>query len=148
MYQPDWGDHPELDMPESVELNLTSLVDVMLVLLIIFMVSSAVMGESGKPDADSGLVDLQLPSGQVQSTAPATTEVLVQINSDGALFQSGTATDQRALAKELTARMAKEPDLQVRIEADQRLPYQKVAELLAELQSLGVKNVSLGMGAR
>jgi len=52
------------------------------------------------------------------------------------------------LAKVLTERMAKEPDLQVRIEADQRLQYQKVAELLVELQALGIKNVSLGMGAK
>jgi biopolymer transport protein ExbD len=148
MARPDWGEHPELDMPETVELNLTSLVDVVLVLLIIFMVSTAVVAEKGKSENAAGVVDLQLPTGKVPTEAQPKGEVVVQINADGALFQNGTATDSKALEKDLVERLAKEPDLQVRVDADQKLSYQKLAEILSDLQSLGVHNVSLGMGAK
>lgn len=148
MARPDWGEHPENDMPESVELNLTSLVDVVLVLLIIFMVSTAVVAEKGKPENAAGVVDLQLPTGKVPTEAQPKGEVVVQINADGALFQNGAATDEKTLQKDLVERLTKEPDLQVRVDADQKLSYQRLAELLSELQSLGVHNVSLGMGSK
>ena len=148
MARPDWGEHPESDTPETVELNLTSLVDVVLVLLIIFMVATSAVADRDKAEAASGVVDLQLPTGSVPADGKPHGEVVVQINADGALFQDGKATDPRSLDQQLVERLAKEPDLQVRVDADQKLNYQKLAEVLAQLQTLGVRNVSLGMGKK
>lgn len=148
MARRDWGEHPESDVQEQVDLNLTPLIDVVLVVLIIFMVSTAAVADKGKSDAATGVVDLQLPTGKVPTDAQPRGEVVVQINADGALFQNGAATDIKTLDKELLEKLAKDPDVQVRVDADQKLPYQKLAEILADLQSLGIRNVSLGMGAR
>ncbi len=143
MARPSWDEHPESDIPETVELNLTSLVDVVLVLLVVFMVSSAVMVDKGKSDSPAGVVDLQLPTGKTASNEAPPPEVVVQINADGALFQAGSATEWRSMAKDLAERMAKQPELQVRLEADERLPYQKVMDVILELQSLGIHNIGL-----
>lgn len=148
MARSDWGEHPESDTPETVELNLTSLVDVVLVLLIIFMVATSAVADHDKSDATAGVVDLQLPTGSLAADGKPHGEVVVQLDADGSLFEDGKATDPRTLDKSIVERLAKDPDLQVRVDADQKLNYQRLAEVLAQLQSLGVRNVSLGMGRK
>ena len=148
MARVDWGTADDLEGSESVDLNLTSLIDVVLVLLIIFMVSTAaVVTDQGQRDADAATaLDLQLPSGMVPSDQPPAQDLVVKMTKDGALYNAGTATDPKTLEQDVMDRLTKEPNLQVRIEADQELKYLQVAELLGKLQALGVKNVSLGMG--
>ncbi len=148
MARHDWGEGAGLDLPETVELNLTSLVDVVLVLLIIFMVSTAAVVEKDKSDRAAGVVDLTLPTGKVPTEGSPKGQVVVQINADGALFRDSNATDLHALEKDLVEQLAKQPELTVRVDADHKLSYQRLAEILADLQSLGIKNVSLGMGAK
>jgi biopolymer transport protein ExbD len=138
-------DRPEEDHQEGVELNLTSLVDVMLVLLIIFMVStSAMVDKDREDDAARGQVELQLPSGRSPTDQPSKREVVVQIDADGNLFQDGAATEWKSLSASLLGRLPAEPELQVRIDADQRLPVQRAVEVLEDLQALGIRNVGLG----
>lgn len=140
----EW-ERPEDEHTESVELNLTSLVDVMLVLLIIFMVStSAMVDKEREDDAAKGQVELQLPSGRAATDQPSKREVVVQIDADGNLFQDGTATEWKSLSQNLLDRLPQEPELQVRIDADQRLPVQRAVEVLEDLQALGIRNVGLG----
>ena len=140
----------ELEQGETVDLNLTSLIDVVLVLLIIFMVSTAaVVTDQGQRDADAATaLDLQLPSGMMPSDQPPAQDLVVKMTKDGALFTEGAATDPKTLEQDVVTRLTKQPNLQVRIEADQELKYLQVAELLGKLQGLGVKNVSLGMGGK
>lgn len=151
MARPDWGAIDDLEPAEGVELNLTSLIDVVLVLLIIFMVSTAAVvteqGTGHDNDASTAL-DLQLPAGLVAGDQPPPRDLVVKMTKDGALFSAAGATDPKTLEQEVIQRLTKEPDLQVRIEADQELKYQQVADLLTKLQSMGVKNVSLGMGGK
>lgn len=151
MARSDWGADLELEPSEGVELNLTSLIDVVLVLLIIFMVSTAaVVTDSGNQrDAEAATaLDLQLPAGMVPNDQPPAQDLVVKMTKDGALYNAGAATDPKTLEADVIARLLKEPNLQVRIEADQELKYLQVAELLGKLQGLGVKNVSLGMGGK
>lgn len=151
MSRPEWGPLEGLEDGEGVDLNLTSLVDVVLVLLIIFMVSTAAVvtdqGTGKDAEAEASL-ELQLPAGMLPSEQPAGRDLVVKMTKDGALFTEGTATDPQTLTDDVVERLIKEPDLQVRIEADQELKYLQVADLLAKLQGLGVKNVSLGMGGK
>lgn len=143
MRQLDWSDPAEND-EGGVELNLTPLVDVVLVLLIIFMVSSAVVTDQNKTENANSVVDLSLPTGAAPSNAAPQAEVIVQINADGSLFEAGGATDRKTLAKSLVERIATQPDVQVRIEADKSLSYEKVMDLIVELQALGVHNIGMG----
>ena len=141
--RPDWGDRPEAGSSQAVELNLTPLVDVVFALLIIFMVSSAAMIEDGRMDVAAGQVDLALPSGETKPSPQDTTELIVQVDADGNLFEAGDAMDRTTLARTIVERIANEPSLHVRIEADRALPYQQVMELITHLQSIGVRNVGL-----
>lgn len=139
----EWPDRPEAEGVEQVELNLTSLVDVVFALLIVFMVSSAAMIEQGRVDGATGQVDLSLPSGANASQQMPASELVVQLDADGNLFENGSPTDARALGKQLVEKLRGEPELQVRIEADQKLAYERVMEVITRLQELGVKNVGL-----
>ncbi|MEY3011571.1 MAG: hypothetical protein RIT45_306 [Pseudomonadota bacterium] len=128
---------------EGVELNLTSLVDVVFALLIVFMVSSAAMVEQGRADAAGGEIELSLPSGSGASAEAPPGEVVVAVDRQGNLFESGQPTDTRALAARISAGIARNPQLQVRIEADEKLTYERVMEVITDLQKLGVRNVGL-----
>ncbi len=143
MSGPDWGERPELEAGTQVDLNLTSLVDVVFALLIVFMVSSAAMIEQGRVDAATGQVELALPAGQTSESKAPSSELVVQIDSDGNMFEGGAAMDRRSLSVRVLEKLKGAPDLQVRVEADQKLTYERVMALIERLQELGVKNVGL-----
>jgi biopolymer transport protein ExbD len=144
-----WPDELSAIDDERVDLNLTSLVDVVFALLIVFMVSSAALYDDGRADRVAGEVELSLPSGStaVADVQPAG-EFALQVDANGNLFHAGEATDRRDLRARLATKLAKDPELQVRIEADQGLTYQQVMDVIAELQDMGVRNVGLGTRGR
>jgi biopolymer transport protein TolR len=144
-----WPDELSAIDDERVDLNLTSLVDVVFALLIVFMVSSAALYDDGHADRVAGEVELSLPSGStaVADVQPAG-EFALQVDANGNLFHAGEATDRRDLRARLATKLAKDPELQVRIEADQGLTYQQVMDVIAELQEMGVRNVGLGTRGR
>ena len=137
----DWMRDPLDDA--GPELNLTSLVDVVFALLVVFMVSSAAMVEEGRTDAASGQIELALPTGSNSLNQAPPGEMVLQVDVDGSLFMAGKATDAKSLADDVMKRLATTPDLQVRIEAHSKLSYQRVMDVIAKLQGLGVRNVGL-----
>ncbi len=140
----DWGSEPD-DAHEVVELNLTSLVDVVLVLLIVFMVSTSAIVDRDRLAQAEGKVELMLPTGQSKpSAAPPHGELTVQVDANGLMFVNGVATEWKSLTSDLVERLTKDRELQVRVDADQRLPVQKAVEVLEHLQNLGIRNVGLG----
>ena len=143
MASPDWHEHPEAEAGAQVELNLTSLVDVVFALLIVFMVSSAAMIEQGRVDAATGQVDLALPTGRTAESHAPSSEMVVQLDADGNMYESGESMDRTSLGRMVLEKLKGAPDLQVRIEADQKLTYERVMEVISRLQELGVKNVGL-----
>lgn len=141
-----WSDGRELD-DAQVELNLTPLVDVVFALLIVFMVASAAYVDDGRSDAAGGQIDLALPAGSARSQQAPSGEVVVALDADGSIFQDGKPTDTSTLAADVVRRLAAQPELQVRIEADRKLTYERVMDVIAELQRLGVRNVGLATRA-
>ncbi|MCO4762215.1 MAG: biopolymer transporter ExbD [Myxococcales bacterium] len=137
----DWMQDPVDDA--RPELNLTSLVDVVFALLVVFMVSSAAMVEEGRTDAASGQIELALPTGDSRVNAKPPGELVLQVDADGSLFSAGKPTDAKTLASEVVKQLVKTPNLQVRIEAHSKLSYQRVMDVIAKLQALGVRNVGL-----
>lgn len=140
----DWGSEPD-DAHEVVDLNLTSLIDVVLVVLIVFMVSTSAIVDRDRLAHAEGKVELTLPTGQSKPTsATPHAEVTVQVDANGLLFLNGAPTEWKSLTADLVDKLLKDRELQVRIDADQRLPVQKAVEVLEHLQNLGIKNVGLG----
>lgn len=115
------------------EINVTSLVDVTLVLLIIFMITAPIM---------QGGVEVQLPRAETRPITPRD-GLIVTIDRDGQLFVDRVRVSYdefratfRALAQEKGADG-------VTLRADARVPYGEVARVLAVIREGGVANVGL-----
>ena len=113
------------------EINVTPLVDVMLVLLIIFMVTAPMMQQG---------LSVDLPTAKGASIAEKKTQITVSITKDKKIAIGNSArTGIKGLDKQLKGLKGKE----LLIKADSKVPYGFVIEVMAKLQGSGVENVGL-----
>lgn len=120
----------ELQAPLS-EINMTPLVDVMLVLLVIFLVTAPMLNSA---------IKLNLPS----ETAAQITEqktITISINAQGQYFVDDIAVSESDLERKLQLTARENPKQPIHIRADVNVNYGKVSHLLAELQRDGLSNV-------
>lgn len=121
------------DNDPMVEMNVTPLVDVMLVLLVIFIVTAPLI----VPQA----IKIDLPeTGQVQAQEPAVSHTLV-MQLDGTMHYNSQTVSKAQLVAQLQADKAKGP-IQLQIHADEAIPYGRMAAVMALVQSAGVSNLS------
>jgi biopolymer transport protein ExbD len=111
------------------EINMTPLVDVMLVLLIVFMVTIPVIRHAVK-------IDLPHASSQKEDTKPA--QINISIEADGTVLWDGTAVDEKALQTKITAAAQTEPQPELHLNADRKVAYEKVAQVMSAAQSGGL----------
>ncbi|PIW47924.1 MAG: protein TolR [Zetaproteobacteria bacterium CG12_big_fil_rev_8_21_14_0_65_54_13] len=116
------------------EINVTPLVDVMLVLLIIFMVTAPLLSQGVNVD----LPDAESPAMQ-QNVEP----LVVSIKADGTLYIQKLAIDIKQLAPRIQAMRQQKPGLPVFIRGDSKTPYGRVAEILSLLETAGIQKVGL-----
>lgn len=113
------------------EINVTPLVDVMLVLLIIFMVTAPMMQQGLKVD---------LPSAKGSTIAEKRTQITVSITKDKKIaIGSSERTGIKGLDRQLKGLKGKE----LLIKADSRVPYGFVIEVMAKFQGSGIESVGL-----
>ncbi|HWQ85374.1 ExbD/TolR family protein [Brevundimonas sp.] len=117
------------------EINVTPLVDVMLVLLIIFMISAPLLTTG---------VEVELPKTEASAVETNQEPVVVSIDRDGAIF----VADSEAPWDQLVLRVAQEGgegarDKPVFVRADGRAPYQAVARVMARLSGAGFTKMNL-----
>ena len=116
------------------EINVTPLVDVMLVLLIIFMVTAPMMQQG---------LDVELPETQA-SGVPTTDEPFVLvIKKDGSLYAGQKNLERRGLAAKLAAIFSTRKNKEVYIQADRAVDYGTVAEVMGEVRAAGIYSVGL-----
>ncbi len=120
----------DLQAPLS-EINMTPLVDVMLVLLVIFLVTAPMLNNS---------IKLNLPSENVSQTIEEKT-VTISINNQGQYFIDESAISEVELTRKLQTISANNPKAQIHIRADVDVNYGKVSHVLAELQRSGLSNI-------
>ncbi len=116
------------------EINVTPLVDVMLVLMVVFLVTAPLMVQS---------IPVELPK-----TAPATPitdthHTDLAINADEKIYIDGRPVEMEALEKEMSALAQSNPAHQVQIQADHSIPFGKVAQILALVQHAGIRQLSV-----
>ncbi|MDQ7011155.1 MAG: protein TolR [Mariprofundaceae bacterium] len=128
--QSKWGK----DTEPMGEINVTPLVDVMLVLLIIFMVTAPLLTQGVNVD----LPDTEAPPMQ-QNVEP----LVVTIRADGKVFMQKHAVALRQLAPRIKAMRRQKPNLPVFIRSDARTPYQHIAEVLSLLEQAGIRKIGL-----
>ena len=116
------------------EINVTPMVDVMLVLLIIFMISAPLL-TAGVP--------LELPKTEAAAIQDQSQPLTISIRTDGALFVGETEIPFAALAprlRELAGADAKKP---IFVRADGRASYAIVAQVMAALSTSGFSSINL-----
>ena len=111
------------------EINMTPLVDVMLVLLIIFIVTLPVLNQSVK-------LDLPQASSQPEDTKPAKIDLSIQ--ADGTVFWDKQVVDETALKARLAQAAEALPQPELHLFADKNVRYESVAKVLAQAQTAGI----------
>lgn len=115
-------------------INVTPLVDIMLVLLIVFMVATQAV--------DSASVPVKLPkASSASSSAPSA--LLVYVESSGGIRLDGRPVDRPGLRRFLARRVATDTTLQVVLAADENLPYARVMAVLDDVRNAGVARYAL-----
>jgi biopolymer transport protein TolR len=117
------------------EINVTPLVDVMLVLLIIFMVTAPLLVAGVKVDLPNARA-APLPQDQVP--------IQISLDAGGQLFIDKLAVPRASLAAKLAAlRAARQDDPRVYVRADRRLDYGTVMQVVAAVSAAGFGKVAL-----
>lgn len=116
------------------EINVTPLVDVMLVLLVVFIVTAPLLTQS---------VGVNLPKTVAAAPPPQTPITMVSVDINGEIYLDKEKMNADQLAEKLTARHSENPELTVQFEVDEQVPYGKAAEVLAIAQHAGITKVSL-----
>jgi biopolymer transport protein TolR len=121
------------EMNLNADVNVTSLVDVMLVLLIVFMITAPMM---------QGGVDVELPRAEARPLSPKE-GMVVSVNRDGRIFVDQTAVSYRDFRVTFRSLVATRKPSGVYLQADARVPYGQVVRVLAVIRGAGVQNVGL-----
>jgi biopolymer transport protein TolR len=114
------------------DINMTPLIDVMLVLLVIFMITAPLMTSSLK-------LDLPKTEGARPSDAPLF--IAVAINEQGQMFVGDEAVTSGQLLQRARDAARRDPLTEVQLRADSRVPYGRVAELIGLVQDAGLSRV-------
>ena len=115
------------------EINVTPMVDVMLVLLIIFMITAPMM---------QGGVDVELPRAEARPLTPKE-GMVVTVNRDGRIFVDQTPVSYNDFRVAFRSLVATRKPSGVYLQADTRVPYGQVVRVLAIIRGAGIQNVGL-----
>ena len=114
------------------EINMTPLVDVMLVLLIIFIITVPVMKHSVN-------IDLPRASNQQELVKPET--VRLSVDADGSYYINDAKIADDELAPRLQAAAAQNPQPDLHIRGDKAVRYERVAQAMAAAQQAGLHKI-------
>ena len=114
------------------DINVTPLVDVMLVLVVIFILTAPLLASS---------IRLDLPSSEAAKPGDANAAVTVALDPQGGLFLDGRRVDLAELAEGLAAAAKRDPATEVQLRADQSVPYGRVVEVMGAAQAAGLNRI-------
>jgi len=114
------------------DINMTPLIDVMLVLLVIFMITAPLMTSSLK---------LDLPKTDATQPNDAPQFISVALDPQGQLFFGEDVVDATAFAARVADAARKNPRTEVQLRADKGVPYGRVAEVIGVVQKAGLSRI-------
>ncbi|MET3461877.1 ExbD/TolR family protein [Variovorax atrisoli] len=122
------------DEPDEVmnEINMTPLVDVMLVLLIIFIITVPVMKHA---------VNIDLPRATSEPEQPKPQNIMFSVTADGTYYWNEQKIDDSELPARLAVEAAKEPQPELHIRGDKAVRYERVAKAMSEAREAGVRKI-------
>lgn len=122
---------PERENEIITDINVTPMVDIMLVLLIIFMVTATYITRNA--------IEVRLPEAATGEDVTNTTLALV-VSQDGSLFLNGEAVSLDEIRQRVLPIVKESPEVQAVVDGDRMVAYGRVMEVIDTLRSLGVKN--------
>jgi biopolymer transport protein TolR len=127
------GGHND-DRGTMAEINVTPLVDVMLVLLIIFMVTAPMMQQG---------VQVNLPKADTKAMNPAEETVVVTVDKNNKVFINKDETPEGDLRSKLTEMFASRTKKEVFLKADASVPYGEVVGIMADIKGAGIERLGM-----
>jgi biopolymer transport protein TolR len=114
------------------EINVTPLVDVMLVLVVIFIITAPLLASS---------IRLDLPRTDAAKPAAVPQFVTLVVNRTGQAFLNDQPVSAQQMAQSLRQSAAVNPDTEVQLRADQSVPYGRIVELMGIAQKAGLNRI-------
>jgi biopolymer transport protein TolR len=118
--------------PPMSDINMTPLIDVMLVLLVIFMITAPLMSSSLK---------LDLPKSEAATASDQPAFIAVSIDPQGRLYLADQPVTPEAFAERVAQAARQNPQTEVQLRADKTVPYGRVAELIGAVQKAGLSRI-------
>jgi biopolymer transport protein TolR len=114
------------------DINMTPLIDVMLVLVVIFILTAPLLASS---------LQLQLPSSEAARPAQAARTVSLALDAGGQLYLNEQALALAVLQPRLTEIARQDPQTEVQLRADARVPYGQVVAVMDAAQKAGLSRI-------
>ncbi|HSC82453.1 MAG TPA: biopolymer transporter ExbD [Pseudomonas sp.] len=116
------------------EINVTPLVDVMLVLLVVFIVTAPLLTNS---------IPINLPKTEAVAPADQKDPLVVSIDGAGKLFINKDEIQPELLQSNLEQAKAKDAELRVQLQADDQVDYGAVAKAMASIERAGITKLAV-----
>jgi biopolymer transport protein TolR len=118
------------------EINVTPLVDVMLVLLIIFMVTAPMLEQNVS-------VDLPQAKGEPVAREESRDKIVVSVSSQGSIYVNDVSVPEDKLAEKIVEATTSNPSQPVYLRADRTVIYGTVIRIMVALKAAGIPNVGM-----
>jgi biopolymer transport protein ExbD/biopolymer transport protein TolR len=115
-------------------MNVTPLVDVMLVLLVVFIVTAPLM---------TNAIKVNLPKTDAVAPAEKKDPVVVSVDQDGKFYLAKSEIAPESLETSLKDVKAKDPEVRVQLQADTSVNYGQVAKAMASIERSGITKISV-----
>jgi biopolymer transport protein TolR len=116
------------------EINVTPLVDVMLVLLIVFMISAPLMQQG---------IQVDLPKANAPTMNEIPDQLILVIDKTHSVIMNGNKIPEGTLRARLAAIAKAKPEIQVFIQGDKTVPYGIIAQVMSEVKQAQITRVGL-----
>jgi biopolymer transport protein TolR len=114
------------------DINMTPLVDVMLVLVVIFIITAPLM---------TSAIKLDLPKTEAAKPVDTPKFVAIVVDKSGQIFLNDQVTSLTQLTESLTKTAQLSKDTEVQLRADEAVPYGKVVEIMGVAQKAGLSRI-------
>jgi biopolymer transport protein ExbD len=122
--------------PPMAEINIVPLVDVVLVLLIIFMATTAFVKEAG--------LNMKLPAAKTSEVQPENDkDITVALTRDDKIFLDGRPSNETQVRAEMLARAQRNPNTRVIVKGDENIEYKRVMAIIDLAKQAGLPKVAL-----